>query len=128
MRDRVAAAGGILVTVDLSTTHGEDTGADVTATEVAAYHPDGASTVLSGDRGSAVSAMADAFTAYLTAREDIGGVIGLDGSGGTALITPVMRALPVGVPKLMVSTVVSGNVAPYVGPSDVTMMYPMSRA
>src|SRR5699024_7794201 len=44
-------------------------------------------------------------------------------SGGTALITPAMRALPVGLPKVMVSTVASGNVAPYVGPSDICMMY-----
>jgi uncharacterized protein (UPF0261 family) len=56
-------------------------------------------------------------------RSDVGGLLGLGGSGGTALVTPAMRALPVGVPKLMVSTVASGNVAPYVGPSDVTMMY-----
>ena len=49
-------------------------------------------------------------------RPDIGGMIGLGGSGGTALITPAMRALPVGMPKVMVSTVASGNVAPYVGP------------
>ena len=43
-------------------------------------------------------------------------MIGLGGSGGTALITPAMRALPVGLPKVMVSTVASGNTAPYVGP------------
>ena len=49
--------------------------------------------------------------------------LGLGGSGGTALITPAMRALPVGVPKLMVSTVASGQVAGYVGPSDICMMY-----
>ena len=50
-------------------------------------------------------------------------MIGLGGSGGTALITPAMRALPVGVPKVMVSTVASGNTAPYVGPADICMMY-----
>ena len=51
------------------------------------------------------------------------GVIGIGGSGGTALITQGMRALPVGTPKLMVSTVASGQVAGYVGPSDICMMY-----
>ena len=50
------------------------------------------------------------------------GVIGIGGSGGTALITAAMRALPVGLPKLMVSTVASGNTAPYVGFSDITIM------
>jgi len=50
-------------------------------------------------------------------------VVGIGGSGGTALITPAMRALPIGLPKLMVSTVASGNTAPYVGCSDITLMY-----
>ena len=50
------------------------------------------------------------------------GVIGIGGSGGTALITVAMRALPIGLPKLMVSTVASGNTAAYVGFSDITMM------
>ena len=50
-------------------------------------------------------------------------MIGLGGSGGTALITPAMRALPVGLPKVMVSTVASGNVGAYVGPADICMMY-----
>ena len=50
-------------------------------------------------------------------------MIGIGGSGGTALITPAMRALPIGLPKLMVSTVASGNTAPYVGCSDITLMY-----
>jgi uncharacterized protein (UPF0261 family) len=50
-------------------------------------------------------------------------MIGLGGSGNTALVTPGMRRLDIGVPKIMVSTVASGNVAPYVGPSDIAMMY-----
>jgi uncharacterized protein (UPF0261 family) len=50
-------------------------------------------------------------------------VIGLGGSGGTALITAALRALPIGLPKLMVSTVASGNTAPYVDCSDITLMY-----
>src|SRR4029077_5047555 len=45
------------------------------------------------------------------------------GSGGTALATPAMRRLPIGLPKVMVSTVASGNVKDYVGPSDICMMY-----
>ena len=49
-------------------------------------------------------------------------VLALGGSGGTAIATAAMRSLPVGVPKLMVSTVASGDTRPYVGSSDVTMM------
>ena len=122
VRRLVATEGVPALLVDLSTRAG-GVGADVTAAEVASHHPDGAQAVFTGDRGSAVAAMAVAFEHFLAARSDVGGVIGLGGSGGTALVTPAMRALPVGVPKLMVSTVASGNVAAYVGPSDIAMMY-----
>jgi len=97
--------------------------ADISAPEVARHHPDGPAAVFTGDRGSAVAAMADAFARFIAARRDVAGVIGIGGSGGTALITQGMRALPVGTPKLMVSTVASGQVAGYVGPSDICMMY-----
>lgn len=50
------------------------------------------------------------------------GIISLGGTGGTSLATPAMRALPIGVPKIMVSTVASGNTSPYVGTSDIVMM------
>jgi uncharacterized protein (UPF0261 family) len=53
----------------------------------------------------------------------VGGVLGLGGSGGTALITPAMQALSVGIPKVMVSTVASGDVAPYVGAADILMLH-----
>ncbi|MCC5969742.1 MAG: Tm-1-like ATP-binding domain-containing protein [Pararhodobacter sp.] len=119
----VRAAGAQAVLVDVST-QGAGRAPDVIATEIAACHPDGAGAVLGGgDRGAAVSAMAEALTHWLTARDDIGAVLGLGGSGNTALVTQAMRALPVGVPKLMVSTVASGQVAPYVGASDVGMVY-----
>jgi uncharacterized protein (UPF0261 family) len=117
------AAGADVVTVDVSTSERSAGAADVPAAEVAAAHPDGAAAVFTGDRGSAVSAMAVALERFLLARTDVGGVLGLGGSGGTALITPAMRALPVGVAKVMVSTVASGNVAAYVGASDIAMLY-----
>lgn len=78
------------------------------------------------DRGQAVAAMSDALTRYLVSQYEAGqlaGIIGIGGSGGTALITAAMRALPIGLPKLMLSTVASGNTAPYVDCSDITMMY-----
>ena len=122
VRDLIRAAGVPAALVDVST---RDTSgsADVAARIVAACHPDGAAAVFTGDRGSAVAAMAVAFEHFLLGRDDVAGVIGLGGSGNTALVTHAMRALPVGVPKLMVSTVASSNVAPYVGPSDIAMMY-----
>ena len=120
--ERLRAAGAGVVTVDVSTgTRGGQ--ADVSPDEVAGHHPDGAGAVFTGDRGSAVAAMAAALERFLLSRSDVGGVLGLGGSGGTALITPAMRALPVGVGKIMVSTVASGNVAPYVDASDVAMWY-----
>lgn len=110
------------VSVDVSTT-GAASAAQVQASEVAASHPEGAGAVFTGDRGTAIAAMALAFERYAAGNAGIGALLGLGGSGGTALITPAMRALPIGTPKLMVSTMASGNVAPYVGPSDIAMMY-----
>jgi uncharacterized protein (UPF0261 family)/ABC-type branched-subunit amino acid transport system ATPase component len=111
-----------VVTVDLATS-GRPSPASVHPREVARHHPQGESAVFTGDRGSAVSAMADAFEQFLKSRRDLGGVIGAGGSGGTTLVTQAMRALPVGVPKVMVSTMASGDTRPYVGPSDICMLY-----
>ena len=120
---RAEKAGARVVLVDVSTGPGRAK-SDVSAREVARHHPKGEAAVLGlSDRGSAVGAMAEALSFFLKARKDIGAVLGLGGSGNTAIVTAAMRALPVGVPKLMVSTVASGNVAPYVGPSDIAMMY-----
>ncbi|MCL1595016.1 MAG: Tm-1-like ATP-binding domain-containing protein [Actinomycetia bacterium] len=105
-------------------TSGHESMADVSPETVAAHHPDGASAVRSDDRGTAVEAMAIALEAYVTANiEDVAGMIGAGGSGGTSLVAPAMRSLPIGVPKVIVSTVASSNVAPYVGPADIAMMY-----
>ena len=79
-----------------------------------------------GDRGAALAVMAKgaavlAVRAHAENRADA--VLGFGGSGGTSVATEAMRALPVGVPKMMVSTMAAGQVAPYVGVKDVTMMY-----
>ena len=95
----------------------------ICANEIAAHHPDGESAVFCNDRGTAIAAMAQSFERFLQAQDDVGGLLGMGGSGGTAMITPAMRALSVGIPKLMVSTMASGNVAAYVGASDIAMMY-----
>jgi len=111
-----------VVTVDLATS-GKPSPASIHPREVARHHPAGESAVFSGDRGSAVSAMAEAFGRFVLTRRDLGGLISAGGSGGTSLATAAMRALPVGVPKVMISTMASGDTRPYVGPSDICMMY-----
>jgi uncharacterized protein (UPF0261 family) len=78
------------------------------------------------DRGAAVDVMlagGRTVTRALFAQGRFDGVLGLGGGGGTAMITATMRELPVGVPKVMVSTMASGNTAPYVDVKDITMMY-----
>jgi uncharacterized protein (UPF0261 family)/ABC-type branched-subunit amino acid transport system ATPase component len=111
-----------VVSVDLSTS-GKPSSANVHPREVARNHPHGEAAVFSGDRGDAVTAMALAFEAFVRTRSDLGGIISAGGSGGTTLATAGMRALPIGCPKVMVSTMASGDTRPYVGPSDICMMY-----
>lgn len=116
------AAGASVKTVDVGTHEPPSIVPDISREQVLA----GKSLPESEDRGQAVSAMSDALTEFLIAEHSAGrvaGVIGIGGGGGTALITAAMRALPIGLPKLMVSTMASGNVAPYVDCSDITMMY-----
>lgn len=78
------------------------------------------------DRGQAIAVMQRGvakLTRKLFDDKQIHGVLGLGGSGGTILATAGMRELPVGIPKLMVSTLASGDTAPYVDIKDITMMY-----
>jgi len=100
---------------------------DIGREEVAAAaDEDHGALAAAGDRGSATAAMGRGAAARLTrlhAEGRLQGVLGIGGSGGTSIVTSAMRALPVGVPKLMVSTVASGDTRPYVGAVDVTMMY-----
>ena len=93
------------------------------ASTVAKYHPDGEKAVFDTDRGKSIVAMANAFKQFLIAQNDVDAILGLGGSGGTALITPAMQALPIGVPKLMVSTMASGDISGYIGASDIAMLY-----
>ena len=122
LADRLKARNVTVHTVDLSTS-GKASTADVKPEDVASWHPKGASAVVSDDRGQAVAAMSIAFENWMEAHKNVAGIISAGGSGGTALVTPAMRRLSIGTPKVMISTVASGNVAPYVGPSDMMMMY-----
>jgi len=115
-----------VVLVDLST-RGHSDRADISAQTIAAAHPAGPNLVLEQtDRGQAVTAMAAALHAWLPDQvntKQVAGVIAIGGSGGTAIVAPAFQALPVGFPKLILSTVASGNTQPYVGSSDITLMY-----
>jgi uncharacterized protein (UPF0261 family) len=99
---------------------------DITREQVAeAIGLDLASLMAKKDRGACVVAMtqaAPALVSKLASDGRIHGIISLGGGGGTAIGTAAMRALPLGFPKLMVSTLAAGNVAPYLGTKDITMM------
>jgi len=99
---------------------------DITREQVAAaIGLDLTSLMAKKDRGECVVAMTKAAPALVTklaAEGQIHGIISLGGGGGTAIGTAAMRALPLGFPKLMVSTLAAGNVAPYLGTKDITMM------
>ena len=126
LRDRLHEHGVDVVVVDAGV-HEPRFRPDVTNTEVArAAGADVAALAAAGDRGAAVAAMAagaEAVVLELHAAGRLDGILALGGSGGSSLATRAMRALPVGVPKLMVATVASGDTRPYVGAVDVTMMY-----
>ncbi|CAN5745726.1 ABC transporter permease [soil metagenome] len=122
LRQCIEKLGLRVVTVDLSTS-GKPSPASVHPREVARHHPEGESAVFGNDRGRATEAMGLAFEAFVRTRRDIGGIISAGGSGGTSMATQGMRALPIGMPKMMVSTMASGDTRPYVGPSDICMMY-----
>ncbi|WP_024506836.1 ABC transporter permease [Bradyrhizobium sp. ARR65] len=122
IRDIIAASGLRTRLVDLSTS-GKPSTCDITAQEIALNHGRGGAAVFGHDRGAAVTAMAEAFANWVRRQGNIAGIISAGGSGGASLVAPGMRALPVGVPKLIISSVASGDVGPYVGPADITMMY-----
>ena len=122
IRDIIKGEGVNVRMVDLSTS-GKPSGADIPPYVVAGFHPRGAAGVFTGDRGSAVAAMTESFERWIKQQDNIAGAVSAGGTGGTALVAPAFRSLQVGVPKVIVSTVASGNTEQYVGPSDITMMH-----
>jgi uncharacterized protein (UPF0261 family) len=127
LRDRLRERGADVLVVDAGVHEPVGLEPDVGRDEVArAGGADVAALAAAGDRGAAVTAMAagaEAIVTRLHAEGRLSGILALGGSGGSSIATRAMRALPVGVPKLMVSTVASGDTRPYVGAVDVTMMY-----
>jgi uncharacterized protein (UPF0261 family)/ABC-type branched-subunit amino acid transport system ATPase component len=122
IRDIVGGSGLRVRLVDVSTS-GKLSTCDVSAQEIALNHSRGGAAVFGPDRGASVTAMAEAFTKWLRRQTDIVGVISAGGSGAASLVSPGMRALPIGVPKFIISSVASGDIARYVGHADITMMY-----
>jgi uncharacterized protein (UPF0261 family) len=124
--ERIRARGHAAVLIDVGTGAEPVVAADIARAEVAAAGGiDLAALVARGDRGECVAAMAGAAAAIvgrLVAEGRIQGVIALGGGGGTAIASAALRPLPIGFPKLVVSTLASGNTAPYVGMSDIVMM------
>jgi len=114
----IQEAGATPIVVDVGI--GEPSGPiDIPRSQVAAARPDPA--LQGSDRGKAVAAMGEAFESFVTKYAGFDAILGIGGGGGTSIVTRGMRALPIGVPKLMVSTLASGDVAPFVDVSDITM-------
>lgn len=127
LQERLQALGAGTLVIDVGVRGFPAAAADITRDVVAEA---AGTTILAldevGDRGKAVDAMMRGAATKIRELHDEGevaGVLAVGGSAGTTIATAAMRALPVGVPKLMVSTMASGNIAPYVGSKDVTMMY-----
>jgi len=126
-RDVLTAQGVDVHIIDTGVVGEPQIESDTTASEVA----EAAGTTLehlreNADRGQAMEAMGEGATVIAERMHDAGdltGIMGLGGSGNTSIATTAMRALPVGVPKLMVSTMASGDTEPYVGARDIMMLY-----
>ncbi|TWT42584.1 hypothetical protein KOR42_46930 [Thalassoglobus neptunius] len=130
LADRLLSRGVVVRTVDVGTGPEPTVDADVSREQVQAAAAKQSHTAqneaTSGGRGEAIAKMSVCLREFMLAEQQAGkveGVIGIGGSGGTSLIAPALRALPIGMPKVLVSTVASGNVAPYVDCSDIFMLY-----
>ena len=122
IRDVIRAHGLPVRLVDVSTS-GAHSGAEVPAHQIAAYHPRGAAGVFTRDRGQSVAGMTVALERWMERQSGVAGVIAAGGSGGTSIAAPAFRSLAVGVPKVIISTVASGDVSRYIGSSDILMMH-----
>ena len=127
LRDRVREQGVDVLLLDAGILGEPLTTPDIGRDEIAAAAGAKVAALVSGnDRGAAIDAMARGAAIVverLHAEGMLDGILGLGGSGNSTIIAQAMRALPVGVPKLLVSTVASGDTRPYVGAVDIAMMY-----
>jgi uncharacterized protein (UPF0261 family) len=127
LKECLTAAGAATEVVDVSVLGEPLFAADVARDEIAARVGESIAALRdAADRGRAIAAMQQGLSLWIReryAREPVAGVLAIGGSAGTTVATAAMRELPVGVPKVMVSTMASGNTRPYVGITDITMMY-----
>ncbi|NQV06360.1 Tm-1-like ATP-binding domain-containing protein [bacterium] len=127
VRGRVEAAGCDVIMVDVGITADPDYPVEISRTEVAAAAgADIDEIAAKADRGAAVRIMAKGATAIVRRLYDEGrlhGALACGGSGGSSIAGAAMRALPVGVPKLIVSTMAAGDISPFIGTSDIAMVY-----
>lgn len=126
VRECLSAMGVATLVVDAGTGEPQAVVPDISREELArAAGTTSQALADAGDRGAAVQAMANGAAVVVRRLYDegrFGGILALGGSGGSSIAAEAMRALPVGVPKLLVSTMASGDVRPYVGAVDVTLM------
>jgi uncharacterized protein (UPF0261 family) len=126
LEECIASRGFRALVIDVSTTDVGSRQAGISRADLLRGLPkELADATNSRDRGTAVAAMGEAAASSLAALHDAGkidGVIGIGGSGGTSIACRAMRALPLGVPKVMVSTVASGDVSAFVGAKDIVMV------
>jgi uncharacterized protein (UPF0261 family) len=126
LRARIENAGLRTLMIDVGVLGSATFEADISQAEVAAAANENLAALrIERDRGRSVTAMAvgaKAILVRLFEQGAINGVVSLGGSAGTAIATAAMRALPCGFPKLMVSTLASGDIKPYVGTADICMM------
>lgn len=124
--ERIRSQGFKTLLIDTGTGGPPQIKPDITREEVAAAGNIDLPAIMSrADRGECVTAMTQAaprLIEKLFVERRIDGIITLGGGGGTAIGAAAMRALPIGFPKLIVSTMASGNTAHYLGTKDITMM------
>lgn len=127
VKEQIEKMGASALIVDVGVVGQPATRADITREEVAEAGGTALSKLLENpDREIAAPVMAEGATKIVMELAEKGkahGILSMGGTQGTTLATKVMRALPYGFPKVMVSTMASGNVAPWVDIKDITMMY-----
>jgi len=129
LADRVRAAGGSATIMELSL--GKEVGwADIPMSELARRTGKTKEDLFAMERAKASDFIAEggkALAGEMLAEGRLDGMIAFGGSMGTTMATRIMQSLPIGVPKVMLSTVASGDVRPYVGTKDIAMVYPIAE-
>lgn len=127
--ERVKAAGGEPSILEL--TVGKEVGwADISLSEVLSYEGiklDQFMKMVKNDRVEAIVKGAIKLVAELVKQNKVDGIISMGGSMGTSMATRIMQTLPIGMPKIAISTMASGDVRPYIGTKDICMMYPIAE-